>query len=304
MTNNILLETGTGELEIVEFLVKGAHYSINVLKIKEIIKLDTIAPSPGAPAAIAGKSSVRNQLVSVIDLRMVLHQERTPDYSQTIGLLCEFNQTTVVFLVDQVLGIKRIKWSELNNSDVVDTSSLVVGTILLNETIITLLDFESIVLSLAPKNTYYMPAPSASVDLDKKRQQVNLVLADDSKTVRALLNDALHGSGYNNLTFFNDGAAAYNYLTNLRDTYGEDFKNHVNLLITDIEMPMLDGYTLTRQIKEDYILNTLPVIIFSSLITDDLYHKGRQVGAEAQISKPSLKKLVAIIDELVDLDSL
>lgn len=69
-------------------------------------------------------------------------------------------------------------------------------------------------------------------------------------------------------------------------------------------MPVIDGYTLTRKVKEDPILNTLPVIIFSSMITDDLYHKGLQVGAEAQISKPSLKKLVAIIDELVDLESL
>lgn len=304
MSNNILLETGTGELEIVEFLVKGAHYSINVLKIKEIIKLDNIAPSPGAPAAIAGKSSVRHQLVSVIDLRMVLHQEKAPDYSQTIGLLCEFNQTTVVFLVDQVLGIKRINWSQLDNSDVIDSSSLVVGTILLDDTIITLLDFESIVLSLAPKNAYYAPSPSTSAALNKKREHVNLVLADDSKTVRAMLSDALHGSGYNNLTFFNDGAATYDYLKGLKTTYGENFKNHVNILITDIEMPIMDGYTLTRQIKEDAVLNTLPVIIFSSLITDDLYHKGQQVGAEAQISKPSLKRLVSIIDELLDVENL
>lgn len=303
MSNNILLETGTGELEIVDFLVKGAHYSINVLKIKEIIKLTEIVPSPGSPAAIAGKSSVRNQLVSVIDLRMVLHQEKTPDYDQTIGLLCEFNQTTVVFLVDTVIGIKRIKWEQLNNTDTISNTALVVGTILLDETIITLLDFESIVLSLAPKNTYYTASPT-SLDLNHKRNKVNLVLADDSKTVRAMLKDALSGSGYNHLTFFNDGASAYDYLVQLKESNGSNFTDKVTLLITDIEMPKMDGYTLTRQIKEDPILNVLPIIIFSSLITDDLYHKGKQVGAEAQISKPSLKKLVAIIDELVDIESL
>lgn len=302
MSNNILLETGTGELEIVDFLVKDAHYSINVLKIKEIIKLDQIVPTPGAPAAIAGKSAVRSHLVSVIDLRMVLFNERTPDYTKTIGLLCEFNQTTVVFLVDQVLGIKRINWSQLEHSEEVASSNLIVGTILLDETIITLLDFESIVLSLAPKNTYYNPVPP--VDLNAKREQVKLILADDSKTVRAMLDNALHGSGYNNLTFFNDGAAALDYIMGLKEQYGDKFHEHASILITDIEMPMLDGYTLTRQIKEDPVLCTLPVIIFSSLITDDLYHKGRQVGAEAQISKPSLKKLVTIIDELIDIESL
>lgn len=303
MSNNILLETGTGELEIVDFLIKGAHYSINVLKIKEIIKLTDIVPSPGSPGAIAGKSSVRNQLVSVIDLRMVLHQEKTPDYDQTIGLLCEFNQTTVVFLVDEVLGIKRIKWDQLNNTDVISNTALVVGTILIDETIITLLDFESIVLSLSPKNTYYNSFPSTD-ELNQKRHKVNLVLADDSKTVRAMLKDALSGSGYNHLTFFNDGSSAYDYLSEIKAEQGMDFGKQVSLLITDIEMPIMDGYTLTRKVKEDPILNTLPIIIFSSMITDDLYHKGKQVGAEAQISKPSLKKLVAIIDELVDIESL
>lgn len=301
MSNNILLETGTGELEIVDFLIKGAHYSINVLKIKEIIKLNEIVPSPGSPVTIAGKSSVRNQLVSVIDLRMVLHQEKTPDYEQTIGLLCEFNQTTVVFLVDQVLGIKRIKWDQLNSSDIINNTALVVGTILLDETIITLLDFESIVLSLAPKNTYYAPL-SSSEELKEKRAKVNLVLADDSKTVRAMLKDALIGSGYNQLTFFNDGGSAYNYLSALKEDTDTPVTDKVSLLITDIEMPILDGYTLTRQVKEDPVLCDIPVIIFSSLITDDLYHKGKQVGAEAQISKPSLKKLVNIVDELVGIE--
>lgn len=302
MSNNILLETGTGELEIVDFLVKDAHYSINVLKIKEIIRLDQIVPTPGTPAAIAGKASVRNHIVTVIDLRVVLFNEPSPDYSKMIGLLCAFNQTTVVFLVDQVLGIKRINWAQLDHSEEVSSSNLVVGTILLDQTIITLLDFESIVLSLAPKNTYYTPVPATH--LDTKRQKVKLVLADDSKTVRAMLSNALQGSGYNNLTFFNDGEAAMNYFSDLKKQYGTHFQEHATLLITDIEMPKLDGYTLTRQIKEDAILCTLPVIIFSSLITDELYYKGMQVGAEAQISKPSLKKLVQIIDELVDIQNL
>ncbi|MEG2511616.1 MAG: chemotaxis protein [Bacilli bacterium] len=303
MSNNILLETGTGELEIVDFLIKGSHYSINVLKIKEIIKLTEIVPSPGSPLAIAGKSSVRNQLVSVIDLRMVLHQEKTPDYDQTIGLLCEFNQTTVVFLVDTVLGIKRIKWEQLNNNDTISNTSLVVGTILIDEAIITLLDFESILFSLSPKNAYYNSFPSTD-ELNKKRSKVNLVLADDSKTVRTMLKDSLSCSGYDHLTFFNDGSSAYDYLSQIKTDEGSNFHKKVSLLITDIEMPIMDGYTLTRKVKEDPILNSLPVIIFSSLITDDLYHKGKQVGAEAQISKPSLKKLVTIIDELVDVDSL
>lgn len=298
---DILLETGTGELEIVDFLVKGAHYSINVLKIKEIIKIAEIVPAVGSPATIAGKAAIRGNLVSVIDLRMVLYGEKTLDYSQTIGLLCEFNQTMVVFLVDDVVGIKRIKWDQLNNSDTVSDSSLVVGTILIGEMIITLLDFESILVSISPGNTCYKACPSTQ-EVERRRNTINVMLADDSKTVRALLKDALNGSGYNKLMFFNDGGAAHEYLMELKEDKGEAFVEDVNILITDIEMPVLDGYTLTRRIKEDHILRELPVIIFSSLITDELYYKGKEVGAEAQISKPSLKKLVNIIDELVGIE--
>lgn len=301
MNNEILLETGTGEVELLEFLIDGNHFGINVLKIKEIVRLKEIVPVPGAAPAIAGKAALRDQLLTVIDLKMVLKNQRLASYSDTIGLLCEFNQTQVVFMVENVLGIKRFNWSELDNNDHMSTESLVVGSILNNGVIITLLDFESILISLSPKNTYYGKV-EAGVGLAPKRKRMNLILADDSRVVREMLKDALSGSGYDHMKFFNNGEEAYNHLMDIKKRLGDDYRQEANLLITDIEMPAMDGYTLTRKVKEDEVLSSLPVIIFSSLITDDLYHKGMQVGAEAQISKPSLKKLVAIIDELVGLD--
>ena len=86
---------------------------------------------------------------------------------------------------------------------------------------------------------------------------------------------------------------------NLKEKYGESFRQEIDLLITDIEMPILDGHTVTRKIKEDSILSTLPVVIFSSLITDDLHHKGEKVGADYQISKPSIGELVEAVDSLL-----
>jgi two-component system chemotaxis response regulator CheV len=83
------------------------------------------------------------------------------------------------------------------------------------------------------------------------------------------------------------------------DTKGENFTDTMDLLITDIEMPQMDGHTLTRRVKEHKILNTLPVVIFSSLITEDLKHKGDSVGADGQMSKPEIDKLVSVIDELL-----
>ncbi len=100
--------------------------------------------------------------------------------------------------------------------------------------------------------------------------------------------------------FFNDGLEAYNHILQLHTDHGADFKKHVDLLITDIEMPQLDGHTLTRRLKEHPVLKALPIVIFSSLITEDLKHKGDAVGANGQMSKPEIDKLVNVIDSLLE----
>lgn len=299
MANNILLETGTGEVEIVEFLVNEKHYCINVLKIKEIVSLQNIIPIPGERAEIAGKSVIRDMMVTVVDLHMMLEGKKAPSYNNCLGLLCEFNQTTVVFLVDQILGIRRVKWSQLEKPNHVNDETLVVANILIEKIIIMMLDFERMLILISPsdQNKYYNK--DSTMIYDEKRSKINLVLADDSRTIRALLKETLTSAGYTNLTFFDDGQAAYEYLITIKEKFGENFKGKVDLLITDIEMPAMDGYTLIRKLKQDPIMNELPTIVFSSLITKDLHHKGEVVGANDQISKPEVGKLVGVVDSLV-----
>ena len=133
----------------------------------------------------------------------------------------------------------------------------------------------------------------------KDRSNIKLVLADDSALIRRLLKDTLTKAGFTNLRIFDDGQQALDYLTDLKEGKGKDFKEDAHLLITDIEMPQLDGLTLTRKVKEDPILHTLPVIIFSSLITQELRHKGESVKADAQLSKPEVEELVGTVDKLI-----
>ncbi len=296
----ILLETGTGELEILEFTVKNVHYAINVIKIKEILEIDYVTKVPKSNPALIGLTMVRGEVIPLIDMGYVLEKEYTPIKGKIKTLLCEFNQLKVAFCVDEVHGIHRIGWNLIKKPDMVIESrdSVIIGNITLGQRIIMLLDFEKIVTDIAP---------STGINEDrignitkKDRHGIKLMLSDDSPMIRRLLDDVLTKAGFGQMKFFNDGQQAWYYLENLVEEKGERFIEDVQVLITDIEMPQMDGHTLTRKIKEHRILKSLPIIIFSSLITDDLKHKGNSVKADAQMSKPEIENLVNVIDKLTE----
>lgn len=296
----ILLETGTGELEILEFTVKNTHYAINVIKIKEILEIDYVTKVPKSNPALIGLTMVRGDVIPLIDMNYVLEKEFTPINGKIKTLLCEFNQLKVAFCVDEVHGIHRIGWNLIKKPDMVieNSDSLIIGNITLGERIIMLLDFEKIITDIAPSTGIN---ESRIGNITKKdRLGIKLILSDDSPMIRQLLDDVLTKAGFGNMKFFNDGQQAWHYLDNLVEEKGERFIEDVQILITDIEMPQMDGHTLTRKIKEHKILRTLPVIIFSSLITDDLKHKGLSVKADAQMSKPEVENLVNVIDKLIE----
>lgn len=161
-----------------------------------------------------------------------------------------------------------------------------------------MLDFEKIVTDIAPGAGI---SEDRLVKVDyRDRSDIKLVLADDSALIRRLLKETLSKAGFKSMTVFNDGKQAFDYIVGLKDRRGEEFLEDVDILITDIEMPQLDGLTLTRKIKEDEVMKKLPVIIFSSLITEELRHKGESVKANAQLSKPEIEALVDVIDKLIE----
>lgn len=294
--DGILLESGTGELEILHFTVQGEHYAINVVKVKEILNIDNISKVPNAHPAVPGISLIRGDVITVIDMRMVLENIKNNDVEKSMTLVCEFNNMKVAFSIDEVLGISRITWKQILKPSEITSSSLVIGNINLNEKILMMLDFEKIVMDISPQIGI---TKERLENIERKdRTGINLVLADDSPMIRQVLKDTLTSAGFENMKFYNDGAQAFRYINGLAEAFGEDFMDEITVLITDIEMPELDGHTLTRRIKEDKIMKKLPVIIFSSLITGDLRHKGEAVGADAQLSKPEVGQLVELIDAM------
>lgn len=293
---DILLESGTNELEIVEFEVGSNTFGINVMKVREIIQPLPITPIPNAHPHVDGIIQLRGEVLPVIDMRKVLNVETDSRHPEEKYIVTEFNKQKVVFRVDGVSQIHRISWeqiekpSELYQSD----HSNVIGVIKHQDTMILILDFEKIVLDINPDSGF-------TVDTVKKlgereRSHKKIIIVEDSPLLRQLLLDTLSEAGYTNLAFFENGKLAYDYLGQLVQ-HGEPIEEHVQLLITDIEMPQMDGHHLTKKIKDTPRLNKLPIIIFSSLITNDLRHKGEQVGAIEQISKPEITELILKIDK-------
>jgi len=294
----ILLESGTGEVEILHFTVAGVHYAINVIKVKELLQIENIAKIPNSHPAVSGISLIRGEMISIVDLLYVLESKKNENVKNSMTLVCEFNKIKVGFAIEAVLGINRIGWNVIMKPDDLNANSLIIGNINLNDQIIMLLDFEKIVMDINP-NTGINMERAKNIEV-KDRSNYKLALADDSPMIRKVLLDTLTSAGFTKLKFFDDGMQTYDYLMMVADKYGDKYTNEIDLLITDIEMPQLDGHALTRRVKEHKVLKNLPVIIFSSLITSDLMHKGESVGADAQMSKPEIENLVKLIDKLLN----
>ena len=294
----ILLESGTNEIEIVECEVGNNKFGINVIKVKEIIQPIPVTFIPHAHPHVEGIIQLRGEVLPVVDMLKVLGLPTADRNPQQKYIVAEFNKQKVVFHVDNVTQIHRISWDQIEKpSDMYQGgNSQVIGVIKQNEQMILLIDFERIMVDINPES-------GISIESVKKlgareRSEKRIVIAEDSPLLRKLLFDTMNEAGYGNLEFFENGRDAYDYLDTLAKA-DKNIANHVRMVITEIEMPQMDGHHLTKKIKEHSDLKVLPVIIFSSLITDDLRHKGDQVGAEDQISKPEITELILRVDQLI-----
>lgn len=293
----ILLESGTNELEIVEFGIGSNKFGINVIKVKEIINPVPIIQVPHAHKNVEGIIELRGEVLPVVNVATALGFPPSENPEQDKLIVAEFNKQKIVFHVHSVTQIHRISWDQIEKPSEMyqGPESQIIGVIKLNGEMILLLDFEKIVVEINPETGINVQ----QVQKLGKRERSNkrLVVAEDSPLLRKLLHDTLKEAGFLNVEFFENGRDALNYLENLVHA-GKDIEQEVQLIITDIEMPQMDGHHLTKRIKSNTELSKVPVIIFSSLITDDLRHKGQMVGADAQVSKPEIAELVLLIDKV------
>ena len=296
METKILLENGTNELEVLEFVVDGNSYGINVAKIKEIIPYQAVTPVPNSHPSSEGIFMPRDTMITAIDLRNCL--QRGESQEGGLFIITSFNKLDIAFHVDAVIGIHRVSWVDIiKPGATVSTSDegISTGIIKIDGKLIIILYFEKIISDINPETGLKI----TEIDALGVRSEntVPILIAEDSVLLRKLIVDSLNKAGYDNIIKAENGQDAWEVITDAkaRGTLGEDIK----LVITDIEMPLMDGHRLTKLIKSDDATKHIPVVIFSSLVNEEMRKKGELLGADAQLSKPEIGNLVRVIDQLL-----
>lgn len=296
MDTKILLENGTNELEVLEFKLDGNAYGINVAKIKEIINYQEVTPVPNAHPSVEGIFMPRDTMITAIDLKNCL--QRGVSEPGGLFIVTNFNKLDIAFHVGSVVGIHRVSWREIiKPGTTISTSEdgVSTGIIKFDDRLIIILDFEKIVTDINPE-TGLKVADIEELG-ERHRIDVPILIAEDSPLLNKLIVDSLHKAGYVNLIHTENGQQAYDVIQECKKE--GTLKEHVQCIITDIEMPLMDGHRLTKLVKSDDDTKDIPIVIFSSLVNDDMKRKGEALGANAQLSKPEIGNLVRVVDELV-----
>lgn len=277
--DGILLESGTNELEVVCFKVANRIYAVNVSKVQEIIKKIPYTKIPNSHEFVKGMINPRGSIMPLLDLNKILNGSSV-ESEKTLYINLAFNNQIVSIEVDEVVGIRKLSWEAIEKVDVDQDQDTVTGIIKLKDEMIVLLDFESIFAKIMGKK-------EENIKEKAERKSVSVLFAEDSSVMSMMLKDGLLKAGYENITVAHDGAEAWNIIQD----------NKFDVVVSDIEMPKMDGYTLTKNIKA--MDKKIPVVLFSSLITEETLHKGVSVGADLQVNKPSIQFLIDKLDSFL-----
>ena len=295
----ILLESGTNEIEVMEFTINDSLYGINVAKVKEILVSEPVKLMPHTHPAVEGVIKPRDVVITVVDLPKYLFGQPGEKGPKDLFIITNFNKMNIAFRVHTVVGISRISWTDIQKPDKTisgGAEGVSTGLAQCGNDLVTILDFEKIVAEIAPETSIQM----SEIDRlgHRERSSASILVAEDSVLLSKMIEEALHKAGYVNTKMFPNGQELWDYLEGLHGV--RNLEQKVSLIITDIEMPQMDGHRLTKLVKDDREFHHIPLIIFSSLITEEMRRKGKEVGADDQMSKPEIGHLVQVIDHLLE----
>ncbi|MGM0443144.1 MAG: chemotaxis protein CheV [Fibrobacterota bacterium] len=297
--DRILLESGTNEVEFLVVDVAGQLFGINVAKVKSIqqYKEERITPIPDSHDAVMGMWRDRRETITLIDLAKALGKEITEDYDREIVIVTEFNSVVNSFRVQGVKRIYRVSWDDFTPvSEFTAINSHITGSVFIDETEIMILDLEQIISRIFPDMVSEEIEERTIEHTDESVRNSHFILfAEDSKLIRTNVHDQLARSGFENIKSFDNGRDLFEYLTAEFETIKKS--GLAPIILTDIEMPQMDGLTLTKKVRDHYTAEHIPVIVFSSLINDQMIEKCKSVGADRAISKPSFNELIETVDD-------
>lgn len=287
--SNILLQSGTNEIEIFEFTLGSQRFGLNALKIRHVVQYDPskINQLPLMPEGMLGTIIERDEVIKVLDLRKVLKIQPNPNSKRAIMILSEFNRQVIGFIVDEILGIQRVGWEEIQSPNPILKTNSITGIAVTGEREISMLDLESIVLTIfgiSDNLDHECPLP---FPVDFK-----ILVADDSPMIRKKIKWLLDKVQAKDTEFYENGGLLFNRFSELNKK-----GQKVGLILTDLEMPQVDGFTCCKRIKE--IDKTVPIVIFSSLINDQIARKCQEVGADMALNKEEFAQLSQIIKKFL-----
>ncbi|WP_322172832.1 chemotaxis protein [Acutalibacter caecimuris] len=296
--DEILLESGTNEIQILRFTIDGVLYGINVAKVRQITISEPVKFMPHTHEAVEGIFKPRDEVITVINLPRFLDCPNYEPKQKDMFILTGFNKMTVAFRVHTVEGLSRISWRDIQKPDNTvngGNDGVATGIAQCGDELVTILDFERIVAEIAPETSIKISEIDALGH--RERNDKPIAIAEDSILLSHMIKESLTKAGYVNLKMFPNGHDLWAYLNACKKEGVLD--ESVALIVTDIEMPQMDGHRLTKLVKDDPDMKHLPLIIFSSLISEEMRIKGKQLGADEQLSKPEIGRLVNVMDALL-----
>lgn len=294
----ILLESGTNEIEIMEFKIDGNTFGINVAKVKEIIMPCPIKVMPNAHPAVEGVIKPRDAVITLVNLPKYLNLNPTPPEARNLFIVTNFNKINIAFRVHEVVGIDRISWLAIQKPDRTiygGEDGVATGLAQCEDRLITILDFEKIVADISPETSIQVSEIDKLGERHESRKPI--LIAEDSVLLEKMIIESLKKAGYTNIIECHNGQEAWDYISGIPKE--GNVLDKVSCIITDLEMPMMDGHRLTKLVKSDDFYKKIPLVIFSSLINPEMHIKGKELGADEQLSKPEIGHLVEVIDKLI-----
>ena len=293
----------TSVLQLMEFTMAGSSFGINVAKVTEIMRRCPITPMTKSHPNIEGIFKPREKIITVIDLPGYMELEKSENSEQDMLMLTNFDNVNAAFLVHSVEAMHQIKWSDVERPSPIvygGKDSVITGTTKIDNRMITIIDFEKVLFDINPETGLQLS--EVRVMGDRVRSEKPIVCVEDSVFLKRMILEALEIAGYTNVSPFDNGQDAWDYLQGVRKeclTNITPVEKKVAIIITDIEMPRMDGHHLTQLVKSDEVLKKIPILVFSSLIDEAQKLQGEKFGVDAHLSKPQIGNLISTIDQWI-----